>query len=121
MRIRGFEPAVDLGDIAKGTASEFIQDLKRYDRKLLFTTAHPLDLEATIAILELLWESNYTPVFENAYYAQLLDVMIDEIDYPMENELILAPRSTTGIGPLNNFEFEYLSMLRDRKIAIFFP
>ena len=95
--------------------------LERYDRTLLFITAHPLDLEATLAILELLWKSDYTPVFENSYYAQLLDVMIDIIRYPVENELIFAPRSTSGIGFLNNFELEYLSMLRDRKIAIFIP
>ena len=74
-----------------------------------------------MCIRDSLWESRYTPIFENAYYAYLLDVMVNAVDYPLEEELVFAPRSTSGIRHLDNFELEYLHELRDRRKAVFIP
>ena len=94
--------------------------LERYKRKLLFISTHPLDLEVTLTILELLWESEYIPVFENLYYAQLLDIMINEVGYVVERELLFTPR-TSKVRTLENFEIAFLEELKDVKKAVFIP
>jgi len=94
--------------------------LERYKRKLLFISTHPLDLEVTLTILELLWESEYIPVFENLYYAQLLDIMINKVGYVVGEELLFAPR-TSKVRTLENFEIAFLGELKDLKKAVFVP
>lgn len=94
--------------------------LTDYKRKLLFISVHPLDLETVLAILEILKELNYTPIFENIYHAQLLDIMLKQFDYKIEGELFLTPR-TSKIRILDNFEITTLTEVRDLKKAIFIP
>mgnify|MGYP000209178929 CR=1 FL=1 len=97
----------------------FKELIEKYDRDILFVTAHPLDLESMLSILEMLWENKYTPVFTNIYYAHVLDAMINIVGYEVENELIFAA-SSTKIRHLDNFEYEFsISSLRDRKTAFF--
>lgn len=99
----------------------FNELLENYKQKVLFLTAHPLDFEATLTVIELLWRHDYVPVFENPYYTQLLDIMIEISNYRLENDLIFTPMRTSGIKTYENFEIEYLSELKDMKIAFFIP
>ena len=94
--------------------------LEKYKRKLLFISIHPLDLEVILAILDLLWEAGYTPIFENIYYAQLLDLMIEKIGYTIEKDLLFTPL-TSKVRTLENFEVVFLSELRDLRKAVFIP
>ena len=94
--------------------------LEKYGRKLLFISTHPLDLESTLALLELLWKSGYTPVFENLYYAQLLDIMLSKINYDVEKDLLFTPQSSK-IRTLENYEIAFLEELKDVKKAVFVP
>lgn len=95
--------------------------LENYKHDLLFISTHPLDLETTLVILELLWEHGFTPVFTNNYYAKLLDTQIDEVGYEVGGELLYAPSKVSGAKILNNFETAYLSELRGSRIAVFVP
>ncbi|RLI89499.1 MAG: hypothetical protein DRO98_00950 [Archaeoglobales archaeon] len=99
----------------------FDELFENYRQKILFFTAHPLDFEATLSVIELLWKHSYVPVFENPYYAQILDVMIEISNYTVENDLIFTPMRTSGIKTYENFEIEYLSNLKDMKLAFFIP
>ena len=99
----------------------FNELLENYKQNVLFLTAHPLDFEATLTVIELLWKHDYIPVFENPYYTQLLDTMIDISDYQLQNDLIFTPMRTSGIKTYQNFEMEYLHELKDMKIAFFVP
>jgi len=94
--------------------------LEKYKRKLLFISTHSLDLEVTLTILELLWKSKYIPIFENIYYAQLLDIMISKVNYTVDKELLFTPR-TSKVRVLENFEIALLEELKDVKKAIFVP
>jgi len=96
--------------------------LEQYGQNLLFISAHPLDLEVAIKLLELLWEQNYTPVFENPYYAKLLDVQMNIIEYQVgDRPLYFAPLRTSRLRLLDNFETANLAELKDRKTAFFIP
>jgi len=95
--------------------------LRKYDEEILFITVHPLDFEATLVVLEELWETGFTPAFTNIYYARILDNIIDVAGYELENELIFVALSSK-VTHLNNFEFEFsIKSLKDRKTAFFIP
>ena len=94
--------------------------LEGYGREVLFISTHPLDLEATLSVLELLWRYGYTPVFENLYYAKLLDIMLNTAVKREICEIYFTPRSSR-IAHLDNFEIAFLGELRDRMLAIFTP
>jgi len=96
--------------------------LEKYDRNIFFVTTHPLDLEATLSIIEIAGKAGYIAVFTSLYYAYLLDIMLDKAKYEVQNELIFTPITRTKAIPLNNFEIETsLKTIRDRKIAFFTP
>lgn len=96
--------------------------LNRYDRRVLYVSVHPLDLEVTLRVLELLWERGFTPVFVNPYYAKLMDIQMNNVNYEIEGrELYFTPPKTSGLYLLDSFETAYITELRDRAVAIFIP
>jgi len=96
--------------------------LEKYGNNTIFVSAHPIDLEATLSLLELLWERGFTPVFLNQYYAKLLDVMITVSKYTLseEREIVFTPRSSK-IMHYDNIEIAFLEEIKDRKLAVFLP
>lgn len=104
---------------------EYLEDiiikiLKEYNRNIIFLSVHPVDLEVTLTLLELLWKYDFTTVFENPYYAKLLDVMINVTEYNPSNEILFTPR-TSKVMYYDNIEIAFLEELRDRRLAIFMP
>mgnify|MGYP000574838959 CR=1 FL=1 len=101
---------------------QFKKLLEEYKQDLLFISAHPLDLEVTLKLLELLWEHDYIPVFENPYYAKLLDIQLNITEYQVgERELYFTPLRTSRLQLLDNFETIDLTELKDRSVAFFIP
>lgn len=94
--------------------------LDKYSGNPLFLSVHPLDLEATLSLLRLLSKHDYTIVFENPYYAKLLDTMINMTQHILHSEVFFAPR-TSKILHFDNIELAFLEELKDRKLAIFIP
>ncbi|MCE4606656.1 MAG: hypothetical protein F7B59_04895 [Desulfurococcales archaeon] len=95
--------------------------LEKYKRNILFISVHPLDLESTLIVLELLWKHGFIPVFTNPYYATLLDLQINSVNYEAEGSLIFSPLRTSRIRLLENFETAFISSLKNARIAIFIP
>jgi len=93
--------------------------LSRYSRNLIFVSAHPLDIEATLALHEALSESGFTILYTNRYYAQLLDTAMTQLRFESRWELYLSPSSTEKIPVLNRFELVSVEELRDRRLAVF--
>ncbi|MHA1595530.1 MAG: hypothetical protein ACTSXX_12465 [Candidatus Baldrarchaeia archaeon] len=98
----------------------FTDVLNRYDGDVLFLTVHPLDLEATLSALRIIWRCDYTPVFESPYYAKLFDMMLNTTKYTLSNEVFFTPR-TSKMEHFDNIEIAFLGELRDRKLAILIP
>ncbi len=94
--------------------------LRKYDGKILFVSVHPLDLEATLTLLELLWKHDFTTVLENPHYAKLLDIMINVSGYRPEGEILFSPRSSR-VTHYDNIEIAFLEELKDRRLAVFIP
>ena len=96
--------------------------LDSYAGRVIFVSAHPLDLEAALASAETLTEHGYTPVFANLYACRLLEALLDEAKYELQAELYYAPVIAAAGAPLQHFSTVYsVEELRDRRLAIYVP
>lgn len=95
--------------------------LSRYGRELLFVSAHPLDVEATLALHKVLSECGFTILYTSSYHARLLDVQMERLNFRPEWELFNSPSYTEKIPILTNFTVASIEELKGRKLAVFIP
>jgi len=95
--------------------------LNSYSREMVFISAHPLDIEATLALHETISECGFTIIYTSTYYAHLLDTAITQLGLKPKWELYLSPSSTEKIPLLNSFEIASVEELKDRRLAVFVP
>jgi len=95
--------------------------LERYDRRVLFVSTHPADVESLLAFAEILWRYGYTVAVVKEFHARVIDKALAESGYEPSGELVFTPQKATIKALPRLLDIASLGDIKDRRCAFIIP
>jgi len=103
---------------AEDVKNMLVRILNKYNRKYIFISAHPLDIESFLLVSNILKNKEYELVLTHAKYAELLDVQLEELR-ARDMAFFLLPLKGSCSEPLEHIKKVELRDISDKRVAFF--